>query len=303
MTQRDRLRRRSSKMAGNLLVAALSLAALGCSELRARKLGREGNRLFQEGDYRAAVVAYSASEQLYPLAVIALNKGLACRQLLLPGVRSRENDRAVECALESFKRLKQLSPADGRADQLYQQTLFDADRFEELVALFQKQLARSPDDPAAINALIQVYSRWGRWDDALRWTEERASRRAQDAEAHYAVGVFIYNRLFERGGGAEKSSFDPRPAPGEKKPVPAFSSGDIVGTERVALAKRGIAQLEQAVALRPGYADALTYLRLLHRQESFAYFDQPAAWQAAVDAAESYRQRALAAHADHAAKR
>lgn len=289
-------------MAGKLLVAAVALAALGCSELRARKLGREGNRLFQDGDYRAAVVTYSASEQLYPLAVVALNKGLACRQLLLPGARSKENEQAVACALQSFKRLKELSPADARADQLYQQTLFDADRFEELVALFQKQLARSPDDPAAVNALVQVYSRWGHWDDALRWTEERASRRAQDAEAHYAVGVFIYNRLFERGGGAEKSSFDPRPAP-EQKPVPPFSSGDIVGPERVALAKRGIAQLEQAVALRPGYADALTYLGLLHRQESFAYFDKPAAWQTAVDAAESYRQRALAAHADHAAKR
>jgi len=289
-------------MAEKLLIAAVFLAALGCSELRARKLGREGNRHFQEGDYRAAVVAYAASEQLYPLAVVALNKGLACRQLLLPGVHSKENDQAVACALESFKRLKELSPRDPRADQLYQQTLFDADRFEELVALFQKQLARSPDDPAALNALVQVYSRWGHWDDALRWTEERASRHAQDAEAHYAVGVFIYNRLFEKGGGAEKSSFDPRPAPG-LKPAPPFSSGDIVGAERVALAKRGIAQLEQAVALRPGYADALTYLGLLHRQESFAYFDQPAAWQAAVDAAESYRQQALAAHADHAAKR
>jgi tetratricopeptide (TPR) repeat protein len=302
MTWPGRLARQRAKVAGKLLIVALSLATAGCSELRARQRAREGNRNFQDGDYRAAVDAYTASEQLYPLAVVALNKGLACRQLLLPGAKTPENERATDCALRAFKRLKQLSPGDARADQLYQQTLFDADRFNELVTLFQAQLARSPNDPAAINALVQVYSRSGQWDEALHWTEERANRRPLDAEAHYAVGVFIYNRLFEKGGGAEKSSFDPRPGPEPKQP-PASAAGDIVGAQRVALAKQGIAQLERAVALRPGYADALTYLGLLYRQESFAYFDQPAAWQAAVDAAESYRQKAMAAHAEHEAKR
>jgi tetratricopeptide (TPR) repeat protein len=294
--------RRRAKMAEKLLFAVLALTTLlGCSELRARQLGREGNRHFQEGDYRAAVEAYSASERLHPLAVVALNKGLACRQLLLPGAKTAENARATDCALQAFTRLKQLDPKDPRADQLYQQTLFDADRFEQLVALFQKQLARMPDDPAAINALVQVYSRWGRWDEALRWTEERANRRPKDAEAHYAVGVFIYNRLFEKGGGAEKSSFDPRPGP-ERKPQPTFAAGDIVGRERVELAELGIAQLKHALELRPGYADALTYLGLLYRQESFAYFNDPAAWQRAVDEAESFRQKAVAAQAAHTDK-
>jgi tetratricopeptide (TPR) repeat protein len=294
--------RRRSKSAKIPLFAAFALLALaGCSELRARQRGREGNRYFQEGNYAAAVQAYSTSEQLYPLAVVALNKGLACRQLLLPGAKTTENERATDCALRAFTRLKQLSPQDARADQLYQQTLFDADRFEELVVLFQKQLARSPDDPAAINALVQVYSRWGRWDEALRWTEERALRRAQDAEAHYAVGVFVYNRLFEKGGGPDRSSYDPRPSP-EPKPAPAFAHGDIVGAQRSELAERGIAHLKRALELRPGYADALTYLGLLYRQKSFAYFNEPSAWQTAVDSAEFFRQKAMAAHAEHAGK-
>jgi pentatricopeptide repeat protein len=294
---------RRLKAAQKLLFAVLALTTLlGCSELRARQRGREGNRYFQEGDYRAAVEAYSASERLYPLAVVALNKGLACRQLLLPGAKTPENARATDCALQAFTRLKQLDPKDERADQLYQQTLFDADRFEQLVALFQKQLARTPDDPAAMNALVQVYSRWGRWDEALRWIEERANRRPNDAEAHHAVGVFIYNRLFERGGSAEKSSFDPRPTQ-EPKPAPGFGSGDIVGAQRATLAERGIAELKRALELRPGYADALTYLGLLYRQKSFAYFNDPVAWQSAVDAAESFRQQAQAAQASHVDKR
>lgn len=290
-----------AEMSKILLISWLALTQLGCSELRARQLAREGNRHFQAGNYRSALQSYEASERLYPLPVVALNKGLACRQLLLPGAKSPENERAVECALSAFENLKKLSPGDERANQLYLQTLFDADRFEQLARIFEADLAQSPDDPAAINALVQVYSRWGRWDEALRWILERAKRQPNDAEARYAVGVFIYNRLFEKGGGPDKSGYDPRPH-AEPKPAPAFAPGDIVGSERLRLADEGIAQLEKALELRANYADAMTYLGLLYRQKSFAYFEQPEQWQAAVDAAESYRQKAMALHAQHQPK-
>lgn len=290
--------RNPAKVAEKLTVGLLAMCLFSCQELRARQFGREGNRHFRDGDYRAAIAAYSASEQLASLATVQLNKGLACRQLLLPGAHSAENERAASCALEAFRRLKRLSPADERAERLYQQTLFDADRYEQLVELYEQQLRRTPEDPAAINGLIQVYSRWGRWDEALRWTEERARRRPLDPEAHYALGVFIYNRLFEKGGGPEKSSFDPRPGP-ERKPTPAFEVTDISGKERVALAERAIAALKKAIELRPTYAEALTYLGLVYRQQSFAYFDEPPAWQAAVDAAEAFRRQALTHGSQH----
>jgi tetratricopeptide (TPR) repeat protein len=292
-------RGRAWQAAQKLLLSSLALGLLGCQELRARQYGREGNRYFREGDYRAAVAAYAASETLAALPAVQLNKGLACRQLLLPGAHNSENERAASCALEAFRRLKQLRPTDERADRLYQQTLFDADRFEQLVALYQQQLRNVPDDPAAINGLIQVNSRWGRWDEALRWTEERARKRPLDPEAHYALGVFIYNRLFEKGGGPEKSSFDPRPGQQTLKPAPASGATDLSNQERIALADRAIAALQRAVDLRPTYVEALTYLGLVYRQKSFAYFDEPSAWQAAVDKAEAFRKQAVAHTSQH----
>lgn len=288
---------RVAKTAGKLFFLLLALGQLGCAELRARQYGREGNRHFKEGDYAAAEQAYSASEQLYPLAVVTLNKGLACRQQMRPGAKA-ESARAADCALAAFRRLKELSPEDARAEQLYQQTLFDAERFEDLVRLYEEQLAKAPDDLAAINGLIQVYGRWDRWDEALRWVVERAKRRPADPEAHYAVGVFIYNRLFAKGGGPEKSSFDPRPGPTPKTPPP-FGEGDITGKARLALADQAIFELKRALELRPTYTEAMTYLGLVHRQRSFALFDQPDAWQAAVDSAEALRRQA-AARTEHA---
>lgn len=274
----------------------------GCSELRARQHAREGNEYFREGDYAAAIDAYAKSEALYPLPVVAFNKGLACRQLMLPGAKTPQNDRAVDCALAAFSRLKKLNPKDPRAEQLYQQTLFDADRFEALARIYERALRDDPKDPIALNAMIQVQARWGRWAEALRYTVERAERRRDDAEAQYAVGVFIYNRLFEKGGGPDKSTFDPRSEGIDGKQTPTFTAGDITGAERIRLAEQGIAYLQRALALRPNYADALTYLGLLERQKSFALFERPSEWQAAVEAAQRYAQRSIAAHAKHAPK-
>ena len=281
-----------SELSRPALILCVSLSAFGCSEFRARQYAREGNRHFGEGNYAAAVSAYTAAEQLHPMAVISFNKGLACRQLMMPGAKSPENEQAIACALSSFRRLKEQSPSDVRADQLYQQTLFDANRFDILAQLYTAQLQRNPTDPAALNGLIQVYSNAGRWDDALHWTVERATRAPHDAEAQYAVGVLIYSRLFEKGGGAEQSTYDPRAQGTQLKSPPATSPGDITGAPRVALAEQGIDFLKKAVQIRPAYAEAVTYLGLLHRQESFAYFDQPANWQAAVDAAEEFRKQA-----------
>ncbi len=286
-----------TEIAARFLLLCASVGALGCSEFRARQHAREGNRHFHDGNYAAAVDSYSAAERLHPMAVVSFNKGLACRQLMVPGAKSPQNERATQCALDSFLRLKQQSPGDPRAEQLYQQTLFDADRFDALTQLYTRQLQKNPTDPAALNGLIQVYSRSGRWDDTLHWTIERAVRSPRDAEAHYAVGVLIYGRLFEKGGGAEQATYDPRPRATGSKIPPATSPGDITGEARVALAERGIDFLKKALQIRPAYPEALTYLGLLHRQESFAYFDQPAKWQAAVDTAESFRKQATLLHA------
>ncbi|HYQ00263.1 MAG TPA: hypothetical protein VER96_16415 [Polyangiaceae bacterium] len=282
-----------SELARHLLVLLAAVSGFGCSEFRARQQARQGNKHFLEGNYAAAVGAYSAAEQLHPMAVISFNKGLACRQLMVPGAKSKQNEQAVDCALHSFQQLKQQSPKDPRADQLYQQTLFDADRFDALAQLYLAQLQRTPSDLAALNGLIQVYTNSGRWDDALHWTIERATRTPRDAEAQYAVGVLIYSHLFEKGGGSEQSAFDPRPG-GPPKIQPVTNPGDITGPTRVALAEQGIEYLKRALAIRAAYGEAVTYLGLLYRQESFAYFDQPAKWQATVDTAEEFRKQAIA---------
>jgi len=208
------------------LVLLLALLP-GCAELRARSHARKGNHFYTDGNYSAALAEYTQAEQLLPtLPVILLNKGLACRQLMSPGAKSAANDQYVDCALSTFDKLKRVNPSDARADQLYVQTLFDADRYETLAARYQAQLASDPNSLAALNGLIQVYSRSDRWDDTLKATIRRAELQSRDAEAQYSVGVLIWNHLFQKGGNAEKAAFNPLAEP--KQVPPPFGEGDVV---------------------------------------------------------------------------
>lgn len=286
---------------------------VGCSELRGRRRIREGNQLYREGRFAEALIWFQAAEPLVPgLWLLWLNEGLTCRQMMVPGAHSTNNQQAVACALRAFDTVKRLRPNDPRGDQLYVQTLFDADRFSELADLYQRRLQAGPGDRAAINGLIQVYTRWNRPEEAIRWHERRATLDPQDAEAQYGVGVFIWNQLFQKGGGAEMAAFDPRPDPAPPRPDPAAPNarprasagappakippppglGDIVGSARIRMADLGISYLSRAATLRPHYRDAMVYLNLLYRQRSFAFFNDPAAWQTNIDAAEKWRREA-----------
>jgi hypothetical protein len=218
---------------------------------------------------------------------------------MLPAAKTAENDRFVECALGAFERLTQLRPGDPRGERLYVQTLFDADRFEVLAARYQRELDQKPNDLGALNGLIQVYARWDRWDDLLRLSVRRADLQHADAEAQYSVGVLIWSRLFQKGGNGEKASFNPLAEP--KQAPPPFGEGDVVGAERVRLADQGISYLEKALAIRPKYREAMTYLNLMYRQKAYAYFDSPGDWQSSINSAEQWRTRAVELDAEHKA--
>ena len=155
---------------------------------------------------------------------------------------------------------------------LYAQTLFDADRFETLAAMYEQQVRKEPRNLTAINSLIQVYSVSDRWEKTLHWMVHRAEIQRRDAEAQYAVGVFIQDLLLRMGVGNDMSAFDPRPASETAESPPASAPGDIVGQERVHLADAAIGHLKRALMLRPEYRDATVYANLVYRQRPLAFF-------------------------------
>jgi tetratricopeptide (TPR) repeat protein len=305
------------------LLAGLAVAALGlgCGQVRGRKLVQEGDDLYKRGRYAEAVAVFEQAEALVPdLPELWLNKGYTCRQLIVPGGQDPQSQRAVACALGAFKKLGQLRPGDARADQLTIETMFDAQQWHALEVMFLERNREKPNDVDVIRGLQQVYDKSGRWQQSLEWAKRIVAVRQSDPEAFYGVGTYIWQILQAKGGGPEMAAYDPRPrlpppaeAPAEipagaknvkgkvkpaAPPVPAAPPAPIPGPDalsgplRAEIADEGIRYLEEAVRLRPRYAEAMTYLALLWRQKSYSFFDDVAQWQAAVDKANDWQKRA-----------
>jgi tetratricopeptide (TPR) repeat protein len=231
------------------------------------------------------------------MPLLWLNRGYACRETIVPGARPEVNRQAALCALESFKKLRELAPTDPRGDRLYVQTLLDVGEYKTIERTFGLRHESNPNDLDVVLVLEQVFQKTGRWRDALTFYRKAAALRPNDAEAQYAVGTYIWQILQARGGGPAFADYDPRPHP-DRPPAtrPPVGPDDIVGPERLALAEEGIHYLGRAVELRPHYPDALTYMGLLYRQQSFALFDDPAAWERAVSQAVAVATRATETH-------
>jgi tetratricopeptide (TPR) repeat protein len=195
------------------VVAVLGLAlASGCSDVRGRKLVQEANDLYKRGRYSDAIAMYTEAEALVPdLPTLWLNKGYTCRQLIVPGAKDPDSQRAAACALAAFKRLAQLRPGDARADSLTIDTMFDIGDLRGLEVLFLERNRRAPADVDVVRGLQQVTYKSGKWPQALNWSRRVAALRPRDAEAQYGVGTFIWQILSSKGGGPEMAAYDPRP--------------------------------------------------------------------------------------------
>ena len=284
-------------MMRKLSVTLAILAVCGsCAELRGRKKIQEGTAAYKRGDFPLAVERFKEALAYVPDKPLAwLNLGYACRELVTPGASSADNRAPALCALDAFKHLRELEPSNPRGDNLYVQTLFDAGEYRTIERIFSVRHERAPADLDVVLALQQVYVRMGRWRDALTFYRKAAALRPHDPEAAYAVGTFIWQSLVAHGGGAAVEAYDPRPRPGRPEP-PALGPNDLTGAERIALGEEGIAHLERAARLRPHYSEALIYIGLLYRQESFARFDDQPAWEHAIAQSVTYAARAAEKH-------
>jgi tetratricopeptide (TPR) repeat protein len=279
-----------------LMIALVLLGSSGCDQVRGRRLLQQANAEYHDGNYKEAVRIFKEAEQFLPdFPLLHLNKGYTCKQLIVPGAKTPESIVGADCAIKSFKRYMDLKPEDPRGEMLYTQTLFDADRFSTLAEMYEQRYAANHKDSMSVAGLMQVYTKWEKMDEALKWYQVNLEIKPNDAEAYYGAGTFIYNQLLTKGGGTDKQNWDPRPGAvnAAASAPPVWVESDIQGQQRVDLAEAGIRYLEKAVELRPMYTDAMAYVNLLWRQKAFAMFDQPAEWQLAIDKSTEWAKKTM----------
>lgn len=254
------------------LLGGLALAAGGCGKVEARALAKQGNAAYREGKLSEALAKYEQAVAVDPeLALAHLHRGYACLGLLAEAPEKDASGKQAadyaRRARDAFGRFIELAPGDERGPRFYLQVLVDGGRYDEALRFLEKQHAKNPRDVQVVGSLGLVSSKAGRFDAALKWYEKRAALLPREAQARYLVGTACWEHLHNNAG--------------------------VAAAERKRVADRGIAALEQAVRLRPGYIEAITYINLLYRERALAHGDDAAAKARDMQRAEEHHKRAL----------
>jgi tetratricopeptide (TPR) repeat protein len=226
-----------------LALLLVTLAASGCSQLRARDQLNKGVANFREGHYDLAIENFKAAKELDPELLNAqVYLATAYSAMYIPGAPSDENIRVAEQAVAEFREVlnrdaNNLSAIDGLGSILYNMagTPFQREKFEESKQFHQKHISVNPND----------------------------------AEPYYWVGVINWT-LANRANLAMRQAYNaenPRRQIRDSEPLPEQQRTAFAG-EYTALVDEGLQMIERAIQLRPEYADAIAYQSLLLRQKA-----------------------------------
>jgi tetratricopeptide (TPR) repeat protein len=210
---------------------------------QAREALNRGVQNFKNGQSEEAISEFARAKQLDPQLLNArLYLATACASLYIPGAPSEENRQKGEAAIAEFRGVLSIQPnflpaIDGIGSMLFQMagTPFDRDMMRESKSFHQRHIQISPDDP-------EPYY----WIGVIDWTLAfRANGELRERFNQYVAG---------------RKLSDVQPLPPDLRRQYARDYGPMIN--------EGIQSLQQAMALKPDYDDAMAYLNLLYRRKA-----------------------------------
>ncbi|MDT7810636.1 MAG: hypothetical protein QOH35_738 [Acidobacteriaceae bacterium] len=251
-----------------LAVATLSLLTMvtGCSKLQARDQLIKGVQAYKNAKFEEAIDHFQNAERLDPtLQNAPLYLATAYAQQVVPDANTPENTKNAQLAVDAY----------------------------------QKVLAKDPNDLTALRGIAAVYLNTGKTQEAKDWQKKVTSVDANDPVAHYTIGVIDWrvayrNAIATRNGlGLQDNGEMIKDKAACQKLVE--QNGPIVD--------EGIKELQQAINLRPGYDDAMSYLSLLYRRKADLDCGDEAAHKADMALFDQWRDKTMATRKANEAKK
>ncbi len=239
-------------------LAGMVLSMSGCNRLAARDQLNKGVDAYKSARYEEAIGHFQKATQLDPsLPMAKTYLATALAQNVVPGLETQDNLKTAEQA----------------------------------ISIFQEVLDKDPSDVNSLKQIAGIYFSIKKLDDAKTWQKKVLAVDPKDPEAAYTVGVIDWTQAHENT---------------LKALVPAGINDDGEGNakapkkvmeplkqENAALVEEGLQYLNQAVANRPTYDDAMAYLNLIYRRKADVDFGDEAARKADVAKAEEWRTKAM----------
>lgn len=241
-----------------VVVAGMVLSMSGCSRLAARDQLNKGVDAYKSGKYEEAIGHFQKATELDPSLPMAKSYlATALAQNIVPGLDTAEN----------------LKTAD------------------QAISIFQEVLAKKPDDVNSIKQIAGIYFSIKKLDDAKTWQKKVLAVDAKDPEAAYTIGVIDWTEAHENTLKALVPAGINDDGEGNVKAPKKVM--ETIKEENSPLVEEGLQYLNQAVANRANYDDAMAYLNLIYRRKADLDFGNDAARKADLAQAVEWRDKAM----------
>jgi tetratricopeptide (TPR) repeat protein len=259
------LKEKDKNMNGPARITALAVALggmivfmSGCDRLRARDELNKGVEAYKSQKYEAAINHFQNATQLDPSLPMAKSYlATALAQNVVQGLDSPENLKTAQDAID----------------------------------IFQQVLDKDPSDVNSIKQIAGIYFSIKKLDDARTWQKKVLAVDPKDAEAAYTIGVIDWTKAHQNVltalGEANLTDDGSGNAKAPKKIL------DEIKDKNSTIVDEGLQYLNQAVANRDNYDDAMVYLNLLYRRKADLDAGNDAARKADVAAADDWRTKAM----------
>jgi tetratricopeptide (TPR) repeat protein len=236
---------------------------------------------------------------------------LAARDQLNKGVEAYKGAHYEE-AIEHFQRATQLDPSlpmakSYLATALAQNVVAGLDTPENLntaqqaIDIFNDVLAKNPHDVNSMKQIAGIEFQVKKLDQAKEWQKKVLQEDPKDPEAAYTVGVIDWMQAHQNVLTALSPAGLNDDGEGNAKAPKKIM--EPLKQQNSALVDEGLQFLNQAVANRPNYDDAMAYLNLIYRRKADVDWGNAAAQKEDLAQAETWRTKAMGTRKANEAKK
>ncbi len=255
-------------MALGVALAGMVLSMSGCNRLAARDQLNKGVDAYKSARYEEAIGHFQKATELDPSLPMAKSYlATALSQNVVPGLDTPDNMKTAQQA----------------------------------ISIFQEVLAKDPSDVNSLKQIAGIYFSIKKFPEAKEWQKKVLAVDPKDPEAAYTIGVIDWTLAHENT---------------LKALVPAGVNDDGEGNvkapkkvmqqiqeENGPLVAEGLQYLNQAVANRPNYDDAMAYLNLTYRRKADVDYGNADAVKQDVAQAKEWSQKAMGTRKENEEKK
>ena len=239
-------------------LAGMVLSMGGCNRLQARDQLNKGVDSYKAARYEEAIGHFQRATELDPSLPMAKSYlATALAQNVVPGLTTPDNLKNAQ----------------------------------QSISIFQEVLNKEPNDVNSLKQIAGIYFSIKKFNEAKDYQKKVLAVDPKDPEAAYTVGVIDWTLAHENTLKALASANMNDDGEGNSKAPKKVL--EQIKEENQPLVDEGLQYLNQALANRANYDEAMSYLNLIYRRKADVDFNDPATVKADVASAKDWSSKAM----------